>query len=79
VSIDLSIHVLIMKDDQRVGPGREILKIATSRGVRHLHDDESRFRAQHITRKTVLKRKRERCGCAVFGATTDPSAIGQRR
>jgi hypothetical protein len=72
VGIDLSIHVLIVKDDERVGPGRETLKIATSRGVRHLHDHESRFRAQHITQKAVLKRKRERYGCAVFARVLRP-------
>src|ERR1700738_5353323 len=49
VVIDLAVHVLVMKDDQRVGPGRNVLKIATSLAARHLHDHEPHCSAQHIS------------------------------
>ena len=45
--IELAIHVLVMRDDQCVGAGRDALKVAPSPGVRYFHCHEPHCGAQH--------------------------------
>src|SRR5581483_7822490 len=53
VGVDLAVHVLIVKDDKRVGAGRDALEIAASLAARHLHDHDPHCRVQHVSREAL--------------------------
>src|SRR5581483_11589139 len=64
VGIDLAVHVLIVKDDQRVGAGRDTLEIAASLTARHLHDHDPRCRVQHVNREALRSVEQRAVDCA---------------